>query len=329
MDTREKERKSRPRPAAGRKAPAGRKPVKATAAPQKRAAGAKTNPKRRPPKKPETDRVTPDVVYLPAQRFSRSRLILQLLTVTAVVAALLLGVSVFFKVDTVVVSGSNKYSEWDIKQASGIEAGDHLLTLGRAEAAAKIFAKLPYVESARIGIKLPDTVMIEIVEIEVTYAIKAVEGGWWLVSAGGKIVEKAADGEQESHTKILGVELENPVPCEVAQAHQTAPGTDAQGNPIPITVTQAQRLTTALNIADYLELNGLIGKAASVDVTNMGDIQLWYGSQYQVKLGDNTQLNYKISLLKSTVETLDAHESGVLDITLTREDNKVVYDRFD
>ena len=100
------------------------------------------------------------------------------------------------------------------------------------------------------------------------------------------------------------------------------------GGTVPVAVTQAQRLKTALDIVSLLELNGIIGKAASVDVSDLGNVELWYGEQYQVKLGDDSQLSYKISCLKSTVMSLKDHDSGVLDISFTTRPDNVIYTPF-
>ncbi len=267
-----------------------------------------------------------DVVYMPPKTFNRNRFLLRLATVATIVIAVVLGVSVFFKVESVEVSGSEKYTAWDVRQASGIKDGENLLTFNRAKVSGRIISKLPYVGSVHIGIKLPGTVHIEIVEIEVTYAIKDSDGAWWLVSSGGKVVAKAADGTQEEHTKILGVELDKPEVSKQAVAKEIGSDqTDAEGNTVPVTVTQSQRLETALEIATQLENNGIIGKAASVDVTDYGDIGLWYGQQYQVLLGEASQLGKKISFLKGIVDDPDyPHLNGVLDITLTTQPDAVI-----
>ena len=143
-------------------------------------------------------------------------------------------------------------------------------------------------------------------------------------------MEKAAEGAEEGYTKILGVQLASPQAGERAVALESSTAeTDADGNPIPVTVTEAQRLQTALNIAEYLEMNGIIGKAASVDVNDLGDIQIWYGQQYQVKLGDETQLSYKISWMRKAIEQLADYQSGVLDISLTVKTDGVIFSSFD
>ena len=302
------ETKQKKRPGTGTKKTG---PGRAAAAPQKRASA---------PKQPaEPIKTGPDVVYLPPKPFSRNRLILHLVTIAAVVLAVVLGLSVFFRVDAekITVSGGQKYSAWEVAQASGIKEGDNLLTFNRAKAAGRIQASLPYVKSVRIGIKLPDTVNIEIVEIDVTYAVKSVSGQWWLISAEGKAIERVTEEAAGNSTKILGVTVEEPKVGEKTVAYQP-PQTETtpEGELVPITVTAAEQLQAASNIAGFLESNGIFGQMKSIDVNDVFDIQLWYGEQYQIKLGDRTDLSRKIAYFKAALDQeLGAHDSGVLDIT--------------
>ena len=287
--------------------------------------------KRRRTQPAKQESTSPEVVYLPAQHFSRNRLILRLVTVAAVVVALLLGISVFFKVENHSVSGCDKYSAEQIWEASGIKNGENLLTIGIPQAAARIMEELPYIESVRIGIKLPNTVYIEVVESKVVYAVQASDNRWWLVNSAGKVVDPAPDGEQTNHTRILGVQIQNPQAGQAASAMEIgSTGTDENGNPIPVTVTQAQRLQTALDIVQYLEENGIIGLAASVDVEDMGNIEMWYGHQYRVKLGNDSQLLYKISCFKAFLSDpkTDPYEAGELDISFTTWPDSVGFTPF-
>ena len=70
----------------------------------------------------KTKRPTPEVVYTPARPFSRNRFLLKLLTVVAVVIAIIFGTSIFFKVDTFVVSGTVVVGDIDVtwKEVSAI-----------------------------------------------------------------------------------------------------------------------------------------------------------------------------------------------------------------
>ena len=279
--------------------------------------------------KTQTVKPTPDVVYLPPKTFNRNRLILHLATVAAVVLALVLGLSVFFKVDKekITVSGTQKYTAWDVANASGIKDGENLITFSRGRAAGQIKKALKYVKDVRIGIKLPDTVYIDIEEVSVTYAVKSEAGSWWLISSEGRVIEKADDSKLDNYTRILGVQLEKPKEGDMAVAYQEAQtATDADGYLIPVTVTAAQQLRTAVDITGFLERNGIIGEIASIDVNDLGNIQLWYGKQYQVELGNDSDLLIKISKLKAALDQyLNTHDSGVLDIT---DPSKVVYTSF-
>ena len=286
----------------------------------------------KPQKKTEKEAPRPleDVVYIPPKPFMRNRLLLRLATVAAIVLALVLAMSVFFRVEHIQVSGMEQYTAWDISQASGIKQGDSLFSLGLPGAAARI-KELNYVKDVRIGIRLPNMVIIDITEVRVTYAVKSQDNDWWLLDSSGRVIEKAAQEAPEDCTKILGVRLQNPQVGEQAIALETAtPEVDDNGNTIPVTVTEEHRLSVALNIADYLESNGIIGQAASIDVNDLGDIQFWYGQQYQAKLGDEQQLSHKISLIKGAIDKLsqESHNSGVLDASLNVDKTGVRYTRF-
>ena len=272
---------------------------------------------------------TPAVIYTAPRAFNRSRLIIQLITVTAVVVALVMGLSVFFKVKTITVAGAQTYSAWTVREASGIQEGDNLLTFSRGRAVAQIYAELSYVEKARIGIKLPDTVIIYIEEADVAYSIRSTDGTWWLMTSGGRVTEQIDSASAEKYTKVLGVTLENPEPGREAVAKEDVPTeTDAAGEPVPVTVTGTQRLLSALQILKALEANDIVGSAASVDVSILDDIMLWYGTRYQVKLGDTTSMEYKIACMNDAILQLSDYQTGVLDISFTTWQDQVGYTPF-
>jgi cell division protein FtsQ len=279
------------------------------------------------------------VVYTQPKIFNRNRLIMQLISIAAMVLALVLCLSIFFRVETVTVSGADAYSAWAVREASGIQQGDRLLTFGKARACAKIKAELPYVDTVRIGIKLPDTVNIVIEEIDVVYAIQDQDGIWWLMTSKGLVMEQTDAAGASAYTKIQGVKLVDPEPEKQAVAYQeqavetqepdaSQPEGETQA-PTPIVVTEQQKLNAALDILQSLELNEIVGEAASVDVSDLTRIMLWYGTRYQVNLGENVNMDYKIACLKYTVSTLSDYDSGELDISFTTWPDKVTYTPFE
>ncbi len=287
----------------------------------------------------------PTVIYTQPQAFNRSRMLVQLVTVTAVVLALVIGLSVFFKVGTIQVTGTDAYEAYSIVEQSGISEGDSLLTFSRARAAARIHANLPYVKKVSFGIKLPDTVNIIIEEEDVVYAVKDLTENWWLMNSNGRVVEHTSASQAGNHTQVLGVNLLEPVPDEPAVAAErldasataattettaatTATDPSTEATIPPVGTTGAEKLTVALRILKALEDNDIVGDAASVDVARLDDIILWYGTRYQVQLGDASNLEYKIACMRDVILQMSDYQSGVLDISFTIFPDKVVYTPF-
>lgn len=272
---------------------------------------------------------TPAVIYTQPKVFNRGRLLVQLLTVLTVVLAMVMGMSVFFKIKVITVSGANVYSPWTIREKSGIVEGDNLLTFGRTRASGQIIANLPYVKSARIGIKLPDTVNIEVVEEDVVYGIQDQDGVWWLINSSGKIVEQTSSASAKNYTQVLGVTISYPQVGERAIATEIEPTeTNEAGELIPAVVTGAVRLNAAMYILQALEANDIVGSATSVDVAQIEDIVLWYGSQYQVNLGTTERMDYKIACMNDVIMQMSDYQAGILDISFTVWRDQVGYTPF-
>jgi len=286
-------------------------------------------------RKRERRKDTPAVIYTDPKPFNRAKLLKQLLMIAAVVLAFILGLSVFFRVENITVSGAETYSPWAVREVSGIMEGDGLLTFSRARASAQIRAKLSYVDKVRIGIKLPDTVIIYIEEVDVAYAIQDQDGIWWLMTSEGRIVEQSDSASAQNYTKVLGVTLVSPRVNEQAVALEDAPVQTVETQPgeteamtVPVTVTGAQRLSAALQILRALEANDIVGEAASVDVRSINSIELWYGQRYQVDLGDTSQMEKKIACMNSAIMQLSEYQTGKLDISFTTWADQVGYTPF-
>lgn len=283
---------------------------------------------RRPAQKKRTSaKISPEVVYTQPVPFNRGRFILSIAIVVAVVLAILFGMSIFFKVDEskITVSGMEKYSAWTIREASGIKNGENLLSINEERISSNIIAKLPYIKKVRVGIKLPDTVKIEVVEMNVDYAAEAGDGSWWLMRSDGTIIDKTNSADAELRAKILGVKLDSPEKGKQAKALQPEQPEDETQ---PATVLASEQLQLAISIAQYLEDNGIIGGMASIDVSNTGNLQMWYGTRYQIFLGDGLNLGYKISSMKATMDELGQYPKGELDVSFTTKSDEVIFTPF-
>lgn len=263
----------------------------------------------------------PAVHYQQPTPFRPRRLAIQLGLVAAVVAAILLGVSVFFKVQKVVVYGNDQYDAWTIREASGIADGENLLAFGSIRACGRIMDELPYVKDVRIGITLPETVNIYISEYPVVYSLEDTDGGWWLVGSDGKIVDKTDVGAAAAYTRILGVQLTGPVLGAVAAAAESQPetATNAAGETVqvPVITTGAERLKAAMTVMAALETCDVLGQVVSIDASRPGDLSLQYSDRFHVLLGDVQNMDKKIAWMRDAVAQMAAYQNGTLDLTFT------------
>ncbi len=320
METKQNNRKTT-RPAAGAPVRTSRK----TARPASSASGVKARSSGSAAKRRRKTSNAPDVVYTAATPFSRGRLLTGLVAVVAVVLALIFGIAIFFHVDTVTVSGAEKYDEWTVRQASGIKDGDNLLLINDAQIAGNITTKLPYVKSVRVGIKLPNTVNIYIEEQDVLYAIRDTSNRLWFITNEGVVVDTTNTGEAGTYPNILGVQLYKPQqshPAVAAEEEQPETPTetteDGESVEVPVTIFGEDRLNAALEILQYFEKYQMIDKIVSVDVTDMGNILVTYGQQYKINLGNKTEMAVKVELAAKGIAKLnEAYDDPIGEIDVS------------
>ncbi len=147
----------------------------------------------------------------------------RLVIMLALVAAVVFGVAVFFKVSRVEVQGNSLYSAEQVVQASGIEVGDNLLTLNKATVAGNIITQLPYVEKVSVGRSMPDAVILEVQESTARFAVMSDTNVIWLINSSGKALER-----YDGLTDITSPEAPtDEIPTEEAAAETPAGETPA------------------------------------------------------------------------------------------------------
>ena len=232
-------------------------------------------------------------------RRTSSGVLPRILIMLAIVAAVILGVAVFFKVNMVEVQGNTIYASDRVVQASAIEIGDNLLTLNKAEAVGNIKAALPYVEEVSIGRVMPDTVVILVKESEASFAVRVNDGSVWLMNTKGKALERIEASEFETRPRIEGIEVQPPVMGQ------------------PMSAEEEAKLTAALTVLGSLDGSGLLEHIASVNVEKDYDIVVWYEDRYEILLGGSQEMDYKMQYLTAILDQLSEYQAGTIDLTLT------------
>lgn len=222
-----------------------------------------------------------------------------LLAAVAVVAALTL----FFKVETIVVTGAGRYQAEDIIAASGVEIGDNLILLDRYRVAQRIYTALPYITGVSPKQEFPNTLNIEVTETRALAAIQGA-GAYWLLSGSGKLLEAVDGPAAADYLQITGLQAEAPA----------VSGDLALPEDSPIT---AERL---LELLSALDKEGALDRAGSIDCTDQRVLVLNYDGRFRVEMYYNADFAFKIaSLVKIVEEELEPNETGTLLMTMTDE----------
>jgi len=230
------------------------------------------------------------------KRKKGGKLLFTFTTVLLMLLAVLIGLSAFFTVSNVEVTGISLYTADQIIQASGIQKGDNLVFIRDSDVVLKIKSQYDYVDKVRIVREFPDTILIDVNE---SYPIAHVTVGEaiWLIDENCKCLEsvESSDDKVLTSIEIRGVNAETPVK---GQALSVADDT-----------TQIQCLSDVLTA---LQSAGINGNVTYLDVENIGNLIFDYNGIYKVELGAATDLDAKLKLLEQVLTKLDGKTAGTI-----------------
>lgn len=109
-----------------------------------------------------------------------------------VIAVVVFGASLFFKVHFIEVTGTEKCIPQDIRTATNISDGDFLFYVNKSTAINAIMSDQPYVDSVKIKSKLPNIIVVEITEC-IPLAFIHQDGRYWILDKRGKLLEETSD----------------------------------------------------------------------------------------------------------------------------------------
>ena len=223
--------------------------------------------------------------------------------VLLVLLAVVGGSIVFFRVDAVVVEGNSRYTTQEIVAATGIEQGENMFLLNKFEIIDQLEEELTYLDTVVIRRSLPSTIKITVTECSVAATVWD-EGTqeWWLMSAGGKLLERGA--QSGAGVTVTGLTFLFP-----------NIGTD-------LAVGEEQRLHLAAlkQLLTALESREMLAQAEKIDLTLSGTVTMEYAGRLEVKMKLSSDFDYQVRVLEKVMEEYvltkwEESDTGVLDMT--------------
>ncbi len=237
----------------------------------------------------------------PRRRGKKGKSIVAVLfSVVFICGALLLGVSVFFKISEIKVEGNTRYSSEQVVSVSGIELGDNLFFVNKFGAISRIFKELPYAQEVTISRALPDTVKIKIVDAQPVAYVQ--EGdGYWLMDKSCKLLEKVGGDKLSGLIEVVGILPDHPVPGQ------------------KLTASEEAKVSYFADIITELSNRDMLSKVTQVDITDLSGVSFDYLGRFKVKLGKHTDLSAKFKLLNESIGYLNPVATGTIDLTQDKE----------
>lgn len=202
----------------------------------------------------------------------------------ALVIFAILSVTVFFKIETVIVKGSSIYSVDEIISASGIEGGENMIRKNMGKAERQITSELIYIETADIVRKLPSSVEIEITPCIET-ACMQYDDGWLIISRMGKILREA-EYPPDGMVIFYGTE-----PAE--DTHIGGVFASAEENKTEVIYELLEKSQSA----------GFASKMTSFDVTSRVNISCMYEDRINIEIGAISDIDYKFKFAEEIITT--------------------------
>ena len=268
------------------------------------------------------------------RRRSRGRFgpLLKLLCAVALAAALTVGVTVFFRVETVAVEGASRYTPEEIVEASGIQTGDNLYAMNKFQVQQQLRELLPYISEVSIRRELPSTIRIRVVECQ---AVARIMPGSALPSqpeegADSGTGEEAAPPEQADEPWLINVsgKLLEPAPADsgVLEVTGLALLMPRAGTMMALGESQSAKGEALVGLLSTLEGKGMLDQVSAIQVEDTR-MTMRYLGRFDVEMPLNGDFSYLLQALQLAVADLDQRVgptcTGTLD--LTREDAQALY----
>lgn len=211
-----------------------------------------------------------------------------------------LSMTVFFKMENIVVVGNDRYKDEDIIKISELKKGDNLVKIDKDKAIENILKKYIYIENVDIIRKFPSTAEIN---VEMVVPIAAIENGgkYAILSKSSRVVETNSN--------------------EIPKGAMHVKGIDAKDLKLGSKLTDSEN-TSIKKLSDFVtqlkatELNNIV----YIDFSDNHNLKAIYDNRILIEFGENIDMKYKMQKLCLVMEKgdfdFDGSFEGVIDLSI-------------
>ncbi len=258
-----------------------------------------------PPKKKRPESLSRDEVRsINKKKIKRKRqaerfAVLSALAMAVLSVGVVLVLVLFFKIETIKITGDKVYADKEVILQSGIEVGDSLIMLRERKVGSALTKNLPYIGEIEIEKNLPDTLVVKVTATREVVAFQS-GAGFVLVDANGKVLSKDASMLRDNVAVMSGLKTKTITEGEI------------------IELSDEKTTESFLALLKAIKSSG-IELLTDISLNKNGNWEIRYDDRITIKVAANDQIETALKravLILKTENERNPYIEGVLDLTM-------------
>ncbi len=231
------------------------------------------------------------------RRHGRNILYYILFALFAVAIGIVLSLTVFFKIELIVVEGNTMYQEGAIVNSANVQLGENLFRVDTDQIETTLKNNYPYIEDVQVKRTLPATLTIQITEAVPMGCFLQEDGSYVLISDKGRILQIAAGTPSQEYLQVSGVAVSGLSPCQYLPEELS------------------EEFVMFHYLFEAVDATGFTGITA-IDLSDTLNMKMVYDDRILIYLGSEGDLVDKLDFARYAIENnIDANFEGTLDVT--------------
>lgn len=222
----------------------------------------------------------------------RARRIIAYVTIisTVIIVGVVLSLTVLFKTESIYVEGNKYYAEDTIIRLAQVREGDNIFMASMFGNAESVKDSLPYIKSASIHFRLPNSLVINVENAKEAQCVKT-DGMYFKVSDENILLERVAE-KQKNLTSLVAPTLKT---TEVGKKVEFKDKSYTKA---------LDELTECINTNKYK-------KITEINIKTISDISITYDNRIKIRIGLPEAIDYKLKTAFTIInEKLDPNHTG-------------------
>lgn len=236
-----------------------------------------------------------------SNRKARSGFLFTAVAAVLSAVAILMACTVFFRVENIEVTGSERYTQEEVADGSEVLRGSSLILTRKDLLSRHLCENLPYVGSVEVKKRFPTTLRLNVTD---TIAAAKVTSGdaWWVMDPTGKVLEQVQEGQEYPGFPVTGLDIMAPEPGQQAQ----------------VLDENAGQLSGLVSLMTALQEQGILGQITQIYAGSKTEITLLYQDRLKVKFLLGVDYERKVRIFREIAAMLGDYEIGTVDLKTER-----------